>query len=173
MCTYLRQCGSYFAYAGLFSLFINLLLLTTPLYSMQVFDRVLTSRSVETLLVLTLLAVGALLTQLALEIVRGRLLLAAGAKLERLLGPAVLEGTLRQALHSTSADVAGLSDVAQLRGFLSGGTLTALFDAPWAPLYLAVIALVNPGLGGIGLWRRAVAGAAGLPERTADPCPLG
>lgn len=149
MRTYLRQCGSYFAYAGLFSLFINLLLLTTPLYSMQVFDRVLTSRSVETLLVLTLLAVGALLTQLALEIVRGRLLLAAGAKLERLLGPAVLEGTLRQALHSTSADVAGLSDVAQLRGFLSGGTLTALFDAPWAPLYLAVIALVNPGLGGI------------------------
>ncbi len=149
MRTYLRQCGSYFAYAGLFSLFINLLLLTTPLYSMQVFDRVLTSRSVETLLVLTLLAVGALLTQLALEIVRGRLLLAAGAKLERLLGPAVLEGTLRQALHSTRTDVAGLNDVAQLRGFLSGGTLTALFDAPWAPLYLAVIALVNPGLGGI------------------------
>ena len=150
MRVYLRQCGSYFLYAGLFSLFINLLLLTVPLYSMQVFDRVLTSRSTQTLLVLTLLATGALLTQLALEIVRGRLLLAAGAKLERLLGPAVLEGTLRQALTSTGgADAAGLNDVAQLRGFLSGGTLTALFDAPWAPLYLAAIALVDPGLGGI------------------------
>jgi len=149
MRAYLRQCRSYFIYAGLFSLFINLLLLTVPLYSMQVFDRVLTSRSVETLLVLTLLAAGALLTQLALEIVRGRLLLVAGARMERLLGPAVLEGTLRQALTSTGADAAGLSDVAQLRSFLSGGTLTALFDAPWAPLYLAVIALVNPGLGGI------------------------
>jgi PrtD family type I secretion system ABC transporter len=149
MRAYLRQCRSYFVYAGLFSLFINLLLLTVPLYSMQVFDRVLTSRSTETLLVLTLLAAGALLTQLALEIVRGRLLLAAGAKLERLLGPAVLEGTLRQALTSTGADAAGLNDVAQLRGFLSGGTLTALFDAPWAPLYLGAIALVNPGLGGI------------------------
>ncbi len=55
MRAYLRQCGSCFLYAGLFSLFINLLLLTTPLYSMQVFDRVLTSRSTETLLVLTLL----------------------------------------------------------------------------------------------------------------------
>ena len=149
MRAYLRQCGSYFLYAGLFSLFINLLLLTTPLYSMQVFDRVLTSRSTETLLVLTLLAAGALLTQLALEIVRGRLLLGAGAKLERLLGPAVPEGTLRQALTPNGADAASLGDVAQLRGFLSGGTLTALFDAPWAPLYLGAIALVNPGLGGI------------------------
>ncbi|MEI2780973.1 MAG: type I secretion system permease/ATPase [Candidatus Competibacter sp.] len=149
MRAYLRQCGAYFLYAGLFSLFINLLLLTTPLYSMQVFDRVLTSRSTETLLVLTLLAAGALLTQLALEIVRGRLLLGAGAKLERLLGPAVLEGTLRQALTPNGADAASLGDVAQLRGFLSGGTLTALFDAPWAPLYLGAIALVNPGLGGI------------------------
>ncbi len=149
MRAYLRQCGAYFIYAGVFSLFINLLLLTTPLYSMQVFDRVLTSRSVETLLVLTLLAAGALLAQLALEIVRGRLLLGAGAKLERLLGPAVLEGTLRQALTPNGADAASLGDVAQLRGFLSGGTLTALFDAPWAPLYLGAIALVNPGLGGI------------------------
>ena len=87
-----------------------------------------------------------LLTQLALEIVRGRLLLGAGAKLERLLGPAVLEGTLRQALTPNGADAASLGDVAQLRGFLSGGTLTALFDAPWAPLYLGAIALVNPGL---------------------------
>ena len=69
------------------------------------------------------MAVGALLTQLALEIIRGRLLLAAGAKLER-LGPVVLEGTLRQALTATGGDAASLSDVAQLRNFLSGGTLT-------------------------------------------------
>lgn len=149
MRVFLRQCWPNFIYASVFGAFINLLLLTMPLYSMQVFDRVLTSRSVETLLVLTLMAVGALLTQLALEIIRGRLLLAAGAKLERLLGPVVLEGTLRQALTATGGDAASLSDVAQLRGFLSGGTLTALFDAPWAPLYLGAIALVNPGLGGI------------------------
>ncbi len=149
MRVFLRQCWLNFIYAGVFGAFINLLLLTMPLYSMQVFDRVLTSRSVETLLVLTLMAVGALLTQLALEIIRGRLLLAAGAKLERLLGPAVLEGTLRQALTTHGGDAASLSDVAQLRGFLSGGTLTALFDAPWAPVYLGAIALVNPGLGGI------------------------
>lgn len=149
MRNYLRQCWPLFIYAGVFSIFINLLLLTVPLYSMQVFDRVLTSRSAETLLALTLLAVGALLVQLALEIIRGRLLIEAGAKLERLLGPVVLEGTLRQTLTPTGADVANLSDVAQLRGFLSSGTITALFDAPWAPLYLGLIALLDPSLGGI------------------------
>jgi len=139
MRTYLRQCWPLFIYAGVFSLFINLLLLTVPLYSMQVLCRVLTSRSAETLLMLTLLAVGALLTQLALEIIRGRLLLEAGATLERLLGPRVLEGTLRQALTPANASIANLGDLAQLRGFLSGGTITALFDAPWAPLYLGLI----------------------------------
>lgn len=149
MRTYLRQCWPLFIYAGVFSLFINLLLLTVPLYSMQVFDRVLTSRSAETLLMLTLLAVGALLTQLALEIIRGRLLLEAGATLERLLGPRVLEGTLRQALTPANASIANLGDLAQLRGFLSGGTITALFDAPWAPLYLGLIGLLDPRLGGI------------------------
>lgn len=87
MRNYLRQCWPLFIYAGVFGIFINLLLLTVPLYSMQVFDRVLTSRSAETLLALTLLAVGALLTQLALEIIRGRLLLEAGAKLSGCLDP--------------------------------------------------------------------------------------
>ncbi len=149
MHAYIRPCRVHFFYAGLFSLFINLLLLSVPLYSMQVFDRVLTSRSAETLLVLTLLVAGALLTQLVLEIVRGRLLLAAGAKLECLLGPVVLEGALRQALTTPGADTSALNDVAQLRGFLSSSTLAALFDAPWAPLYLAGIALVHPGLGAI------------------------
>lgn len=147
MHSYLRQCRTYFFYAGLFSLFLNLLLLTVPLYSLQVFDRVLVSRSEATLLVLTVIAVGALLTQLLLDIVRGRLLLLAGAKLERLVGPAVLAGTLRSALNSTHADATGLNDVAQLRSFLSGGVLSALFDAPWAPLYLGLIALLDPGLG--------------------------
>lgn len=147
---YLRQCRPLFIYAGVFSVFINVLLLTVPLFSMQVFDRVLTSRSLETLLALTLMAVGALLVQLMLEIVRGRLLIEAGAQLERLLGPVVLEGTLRQTLTATGGpDGASLSDIAQLRGFLGSGTVTALFDAPWAPLYLGLIALINPGLGGI------------------------
>ncbi|MER2528470.1 MAG: type I secretion system permease/ATPase [Candidatus Competibacter denitrificans] len=144
---YLRQCRVYFLYAGLFSLFLNVLLLTVPLYSLQVFDRVLVSRSEATLLVLTMMAVGALLTQLLLDLIRGRLLLLAGARLENLLGPVVLAGTLRKALTAADADPAGLGDVAQLRGFLSGGTLMALFDAPWAPLYLGLIALLDPGLG--------------------------
>ncbi len=166
MRAYLQQCRSHFWFAGLFSLFINLLLLAVPLYSLQVFDRVLISRSEPTLLVLTLMVVGALLTQATLEIVRGRLLLSAGARLESLLGPAVLEGTLRRALNPTQADVAGLADVAQLRGFLSGGTMAALLDAPWAPLYLGLIALLDPSLGVIaGVGALALAFLAYLNER--------
>lgn len=78
----------------------------------------------------------------------------------------VLEGTLRQALTPTGASVANLGDVAQLRGFLSSGTITALFDAPWAPLYLGLIALLDPSLGGIaGAGALALMTLAYLSER--------
>src|SRR5438874_11787306 len=84
----------YFFYAGLFSLVINLLLLAPPLYMLQVFDRVLTSRSEETLLLLTLAATTALLMMAFLDVLRARLLAAAGAALDRSLGPKVLDGLL-------------------------------------------------------------------------------
>ena len=85
---------SYFAYAGLFSLAINGLLLVPPLYMLQVFDRVLASRSSETLAVLTIAAVAALLIMSLLDALRARLLTFAGAALDRRLGPRVLDGLL-------------------------------------------------------------------------------
>src|SRR3954470_8659302 len=86
-----------FAYAALFSFAINLLLLVPPLYMLQVFDRVLASRSEETLVMLTVGTAVALAMMAALDVVRARLLAAGGMALDRMLGPRVLEGLLDRA----------------------------------------------------------------------------
>ena len=84
-------------YAGLFSLAINLLLLAPPLYMLQVFDRVLSSRSGETLLVLSAVTVGALVLMALLDALRSRLLGAAAVALDRRLGPVLLDGLVARA----------------------------------------------------------------------------
>ncbi len=145
----------FFLYAGLFSLAINLLLLAPTLYMLQVFDRVLASRSEETLVVLTVAVAIALFAMSLLEALRSRLLSAAGAALDRKLGPPVLEGLLAQAAKAGGADyVHGLRDVGTLRGVLTGQGVLSLFDVPWLPLFLLIIFLFHPLLGVV-----AVAGA--------------
>ena len=139
----------FFLYAGFFSLVINLLLLVPPLYMLQVFDRVISSRSEETLLLLTLAAVGALALMAFLDAIRARLLAAAGLALDRRLGPQVLEGLLSRL---GAADFAqGLRDVHILRSFLVGSGVLALFDAPWLPLFVLLIFLFHPVLGALAL----------------------
>lgn len=145
---FIRQCRSHFLYAGIFSFFVNILLLSVPLYMLQVYDRVLTSQSIETLWLLTAVAVGAILVYLVLEFVRGRLLMAAGITLECLATPTVLSGVLAQAEKSGGGDYArGIKDIATVRSFLSGPGIVALFDAPWFPVFLAVIYLFHWQLG--------------------------
>ena len=142
----------FFVYTGLFSLAINVLLLVPPLYMLQVFDRVLASRSGETLTVLTVAAVVAVLVMVLLDIVRARLLATAGAALDRRLGPRVLDGLLAQTAKLSGASyLNGLRDVNTLRGFLGGTGLITLFDAPWLPFFLVVIFLFHPVLGAVAL----------------------
>ena len=106
-----------FAYAALFSLAINLLLLAAPLYMLQVFDRVLASRSDETLLVLTAATVGALALMAFLDALRARLLAAAAVSLDRRLGPRVIDGLVARAGRlGGAAYLTGLRDVGTLRG---------------------------------------------------------
>lgn len=148
----------FFLYAGLFSLAMNLLLLVPSLYMLQVFDRVLASRSTETLVMLTLAAAGALAVMAVLDALRARLLSAAAAGIDGVLGPRVLDGLFANAAKLGGADyVHGLRDVGILRGFLTGTGIFAVFDAPWMPIYLLVIFLFHPLLGAI-----ALAGAAAL-----------
>ena len=142
----------YLVFAGLFSLAMNLLLLAPPLYMLQVFDRVLTSRSDETLLVLSVAVAMALVSMAALDIVRAYLLAALGTALDRRLGPKVLDGLLGEAARLGSREHASaLRDVHCLRSFFSGSGILALFDAPWLPVFLLVITLFHPLMGAMAL----------------------
>ena len=144
--------SSYFVYAGLFSLAINVLLLVPALYMLQVFDRVLSSRSEETLVMLSVGALLALAMMAALDVLRARLLAACGMALDRWLGPGVLQGLLEQTARLGGAEhLNGLRDVGTLRGFLVGPGVIALFDAPWLPLFLLLICLFHPLLGAVAL----------------------
>jgi PrtD family type I secretion system ABC transporter len=141
-----------FVFAALFSLAINTLLLAPSLYMLQVFDRVLASRSEETLAVLSLAAVIALFAMMLLDVLRARLLAAAGASLDRRLGPRVLQGLMAQTARlSGTGHLHGLRDVATLRAFFSGQGLMAVFDAPWLPIFLLLITLFHPILGATAL----------------------
>ena len=134
--------------ALLFSLALNLLILTVPLYMTAVYDRVLSSRSLETLMMISAVAVGALVLTGFLESVRQVVLTRAGARFEADLGGEVLAATIRAGLQ-TGNDVQPLRDLAQVRQFLSSPLVGALFDAPVAPFYLVLIFLVHPHLGWI------------------------
>lgn len=134
--------------AGGASLLLNIAMLMPALYMLQVFDRVFTSRSVETLVMLTWLVLLALGLCYFADTVRSRALAWAGRALDRQLSPIALAGSLRQAAGiSGRADTDALRDITQLRAFLSGAGVLALFDAPWLPLYLLVIGLMHPLLG--------------------------
>ena len=141
------------AYAALFSFAVNLLLLVPPLYMLQVFDRVLTSRHVETLVLLTLAAAGALVIMSALDVLRARLLAGGAILLDRFLGPQVIERVIGAAASGRGAgdSAYSLRDVGTLRAFLTGPAIMAAFDAPWLPFFLVLIALFHPLLGAVAL----------------------
>lgn len=142
--------------AGGFSLAVNLLMLTSALYMMQVFDRVLASGRIETLVYLTVAAAGALALLAVLDVLRGRVLARVAAWVERVVAPAALARSVDAALRRDEGRVDALRDLAALRGFLGGPGVLALFDLPWVPVYLAVAYLLHPVLGHVALAGAAV-----------------
>ena len=141
-------CGKAFAVVAVFSMCINLLMLTAPLYMLQVFDRVITSRNTDTLVMLMLIAGFALLTMAALEAVRTIALIRISSWLDNQLAGQVLSGSVVAALHSERApSVQGLRDLATVRTFLSGQSIFPIMDAPWTPIFLAVMFMLHPFLG--------------------------
>lgn len=132
--------------AGL-SLFSNLLMLAPAIYMLQVYDRVLTSRNTTTLLMLTLLLLALLAVMGALESARSGILRRVGVGLDQQLGARVFDALLRRNLRAPEGNaIQALHDLTNLRQFLGGG-LIVLFDAPWVPIYIVVIALIHPFLG--------------------------
>ncbi|MBM3359374.1 MAG: type I secretion system permease/ATPase [Betaproteobacteria bacterium] len=150
--TFAARFRPYFLSAAAFSLVLNLLLLVPALFMLQMFDRVLVSRSTETLIMLFVVAAGALVFMAYLDVIRSRLLTAAAVTLERLFGPIVLAEMVRRSATPGSGDAMhGLRDVHMLRTFLTGPGILALFDAPWMPIYVLVIYLFHPMLGTLAL----------------------
>ncbi len=143
----LKACKSSFVGAGVFSFFINLLMLAGPLYMLQIYDRVLMSSSVPTLLAITALIVLLMLVMGILEWIRSMVLIRVGARMDNLLTMRLFNATLDQAAGKSSASGQPVRDLDTLRQFMTGNGLFAFFDAPWMPVYLAVLYLFHPYLG--------------------------
>ncbi len=139
--------------AFLFSALVNILMLTAPLYMLQVYDRVLVSRSEETLLALSLLMAFLFLVMGILDHARGRIMARVGARLQDRLDPRVLSAAFRR-LTVAPQDVAAQAaqkDLDAIARFWASPVLLALFDAPWAPLFIAAIFVFHPWLGYMAL----------------------
>ena len=146
-----RACRSYFLTALLFSLAINLLYLASPLYMLQVYDRVVSSASEQTLVMLTILLVMTLATLASLDAVRARLLTRASIRIDRLLASRIVAATVEAAARGGNARSQPLRDFDTFRQFITGSGIHAVFDLPWAPIYIAVIFMLHPFLGAFAL----------------------
>ncbi|WKB53207.1 type I secretion system permease/ATPase [Eleftheria terrae] len=138
----------FIALAGTASLLLNLALLMPSIYMLQVFDRVFSSRSLETLFMLSVLTALALGLGYCMDRARSLLLSRAGRLVDETLAPHALQAALQEnatARHRT--DRSALQDITRLRGFLGSPAVQALFDAPWLPLYLLLIFALHPALG--------------------------
>ena len=140
--TALSESRRLFVSIGLFSAFVNLLMLTGPLFMLQVYDRVLTSRSEATLVALVGIVAFLFLMMGLLDHARARVLARAGARFQARLDPRVLGAILTRAGRSAgarSAPATGLADLEAMQRFASGPGPFAFFDAPWTPVFLFVL----------------------------------
>lgn len=138
---------------AIISAIVNVLALTGSLYMLQVYDRVLTSRSVPTLALLSLLAIGLFLFQGVLEAVRSQIFVRLGSRLDRRLAPLAHNAVMRLPLlgQGPSNTLQPIHDVDTIRGFLQGQGPIAIFDLPWMPIYIGVVFLFHPVVGWITL----------------------
>jgi ATP-binding cassette subfamily C protein len=143
--------GLYWA-VGLFSFFANMLMLTGPLYMMQVYDRVLGSRSEATLVALSLLVVFLYGMMGLLDYARGRIMARAAARFQASLDRRVFDAMIRRsAVAQDPAAQTGLQDLESVQRLMGSPVLMAAFDLPWTPIFLAGIALFHPWLGLLAL----------------------
>lgn len=142
-----EQIGSVMIILALFSLAINILMLASPIYMLQVYDRVLTTGRLETLALLTIGMFAAFAVLGFLDAIRSMISARMACWLNSRLSPILLASGVRARLIGDMAGTQPLRDLAQVQSFLSSQGLTALFDAPWTPAFLAMIWLLHPTLG--------------------------
>lgn len=149
----LNACRGSFIAVGFFSLFVNALMLVPTFYMLQVYGRVLTSASLSTLAMLTLIMTVLVVTLGALEWVRSRIMVRVSTRLDVLLSRQVYKASFKRALESGGMDASAqsLNDLTGLRQFLTGNGVFAFFDAPWLPIYIAVMFLFHPWYGWVAV----------------------
>ncbi|MDB2414934.1 type I secretion system permease/ATPase [Rickettsiales bacterium] len=153
----LKACKIVFYYSLLFSFISNLMMLAVPIYSLQVLDRVISSGSLETLLMLTLVVMLALVALSLIQIVRSEILIRLGNWLDRKLSPLLFEHGISESV--TKKNIAGsqhLQDLASIKGFLTGAGINALLDAPWSLIFIIVLFFIHPSVGIISILGGAV-----------------
>jgi ABC-type protease/lipase transport system fused ATPase/permease subunit len=134
-----------------FSVFTNLLMLTGPLFMLQVYDRVIASRSEETLVALFALVGLLYFFYWLLEYARGRVISRVGARLQDALNAPAFRAVIERAARRTSSTEGSLQDIDAIRGLYSSPVILALFDIPWTPVFLAAIFIFHPMLGWVAL----------------------
>ncbi len=142
----LQACRRHFTGVLLFSALMNLLVVVPMLYMLQIYDRVVPTRGLTTLFFITLVLVFALATSAILDLVRGRLLVRASMRLDRILAGPTLEAALMQRAGSTASRQA-IREFDILRQTLSGPAVLALADLPWSPLFVLICFLIHPLIG--------------------------
>jgi PrtD family type I secretion system ABC transporter len=169
----LAACRTAFVAVAGFSAAINLLMLTLPLYMLQVYDRVLTSRSTDTLLLLTVITIAALAVFAILESVRGHLMVQIGGWLDRRLGGDILSGSVARSLRSSGdPSVQGLRDLTTFRTFLTGPTMFPVLDSPWSPVFAGLIFTLHPLLGVLAVCGAAILFGLAVVNELASRAPL-
>ena len=149
-----------FVVVGVFSMVANVLMLSPTLYMLQVFDRVMVSRSELTLLAMSLITLFLFGVMAFAEWMRSRVLVRAGVQLDGLLGTRVFNASFEANLAPSGVSPArAFGDLIQIRQFLTGNGILAFFDTPWTPVYMAVLFILHPMLGFLALFFAAVQGA--------------
>lgn len=148
-----------FFYVGFFSLFVNLLLLVPSFYMLEVYDRVVSSRSVTTLIMLTLIVVFLMSVYGALEWIRSRMMVRISTRLDLMLSERVFNASFKQSLFTNGLGVSAqpMGDLAGLRQFLTGSGLFAFFDVPWIPVYVGIMFYFHPWFGWLTVFGSLVA----------------
>lgn len=161
-----KACRSHFLYAATFSGMLNILYLAPTLYMLQVYDRVVATRGLTTLLLLTVILMAALITLSMLDSVRMSLLLRASNRLDVMVAAPLLRTVLGRGRETPAVRAQIVRDFDHLRQIMTGPGIIALFDAPWTPIYIIVCFLLHPMLGGLALLGSLVLlGLAYLNER--------
>ncbi|MBT8141944.1 MAG: ATP-binding cassette domain-containing protein [Gammaproteobacteria bacterium] len=136
--------------AGGFSVVVNMLMLVSPLYMLQVYDRVLTSSSMETLILITVLAIGLLITMVVADAARRKVLALGADQLQKQYG----RGLFKASMAAPNADKTlqkDLSNLSTVQAFFSNGLVLPIFDLPFTPFFLLIMFLIHPIIGWLGV----------------------